>query len=225
MSPRAASRRHCGIASPRSSGARGRGAGREVRVASKKAKYTKQLFEDTGCQTMQDSHPCEMENQRALSFLQLCLLGSFIIQESISKHTEGMETKPLTARFPALVTFKDVLVNFTREEWELLDAAQQVMYRDVMLENYSNLVSLGHQLPKPDVILQLEKGEEPWLLERRIHQDAHPGTGLFILEKNPMNVKNVENFSAVVLISLDIKRLTLVRNPMNVLFLSFSVCD
>lgn len=24
----------------------------------------KQLFEDTGCQTMQDSQPCKMENQR-----------------------------------------------------------------------------------------------------------------------------------------------------------------
>lgn len=42
-----------------------------------------------------------------------------------------------------LVTFKDIHVNFTREEWKLLDAAQQIMYKDVMLENYKNLVSLG----------------------------------------------------------------------------------
>lgn len=41
------------------------------------------------------------------------------------------------------MTFEDVLVDFTREEWELLDAAQQVTYKDVMLENYKNLVSLG----------------------------------------------------------------------------------
>jgi len=208
-----------------------------------------------------------------------------------------MEAKSLTARSHTLVTFKDVLVNFTREEWKLLDAAQQVMYKDVMLENYKNLISLGHQLPKPDVILQLEKGEEPWLVERGIHRETHPdletaveikssissksisknkqsygikmegiakndlwylsleevwkcedqldkyqenqerhlrqvaftqkrvltqervcenGTGLFILEKNPMSVKNVENLSAGVLTSLAIRRLTLVKNPMNV---------
>lgn len=41
------------------------------------------------------------------------------------------------------MTFKDILVNFNREEWKLLNAAQQIMYKDVMLENYENLVSLG----------------------------------------------------------------------------------
>ncbi|XP_045057003.2 zinc finger protein 10 isoform X4 [Desmodus rotundus] len=104
----------------------------------------------------------------------LCLFGSVITRESIVTNVEGMEAKSLTARSPTLVTFKDIHVNFTREEWKLLDAAQQIMYKDVMLENYKNLLSLGHQLPKPAVILQLEKGEEPWLVEREIHQDTHP---------------------------------------------------
>lgn len=45
-----------------------------------------------------------------------------------------------------LVTFKDVLVHFTKEEWKLLDTVQQLMYRDVMLENYENLLSLGKTL-------------------------------------------------------------------------------
>uniref|UniRef100_A0A8C8XQS0 KRAB domain-containing protein n=1 Tax=Panthera leo TaxID=9689 RepID=A0A8C8XQS0_PANLE len=52
--------------------------------------------------------------------------------------------------FQGLVVFKDVAIDFTQGEWNYLGAAQKDLSRDVMLENYHNLVSVGK-----DVYLQI----------------------------------------------------------------------
>uniref|UniRef100_A0A9L0RMV5 KRAB domain-containing protein n=1 Tax=Equus caballus TaxID=9796 RepID=A0A9L0RMV5_HORSE len=83
------------------------------------------------------------------------------------------------------VTFKDLVVDFTWEEWGLLGPTQRILFHDVMLRNYSNVVSLHQCFPppfspwaglpdsKPDAISKLEQWEDPWTVER----DAPRGPG------------------------------------------------
>uniref|UniRef100_A0A5F9CK23 KRAB domain-containing protein n=1 Tax=Oryctolagus cuniculus TaxID=9986 RepID=A0A5F9CK23_RABIT len=41
------------------------------------------------------------------------------------------------------ITVKDVDVNFTLEEWALLDHSQKNLYREVRMENFWNMVFVG----------------------------------------------------------------------------------
>ncbi|XP_031813006.1 zinc finger protein 713 isoform X2 [Sarcophilus harrisii] len=88
---------------------------------------------------------------------------------------EAMAPGVTARRGQESVRLQDVTVEFTWEEWMYLNPSQKKLYREVTLENYRNLASLGFAVSKPDVIYQLERNEETWMPEADNPKHSYPG--------------------------------------------------
>ncbi|XP_030053530.1 zinc finger protein 777 [Microcaecilia unicolor] len=63
--------------------------------------------------------------------------------------------------YQASVTFNDVAVYFSQEEWHLLDEWQKRLYKDVMKEIHSVLISLGYTIINPGIFFRIKDGDRP----------------------------------------------------------------
>uniref|UniRef100_A0A2K6ADQ3 Zinc finger protein 282 n=1 Tax=Mandrillus leucophaeus TaxID=9568 RepID=A0A2K6ADQ3_MANLE len=83
------------------------------------------------------------------------------------------------------VTFVDIAVYFSEDEWKNLDEWQKELYNNLVKENYKTLMSLDAEgpVPKPDAPTQPEPREEPCVWEQRhpeereISMDPDAGDG------------------------------------------------
>ncbi|GAB1303401.1 Zinc finger protein 998 [Apodemus speciosus] len=103
------------------------------------------------------------------------------------------------------VTFDDVHMNFTEEEWNLLVPSQKSLYKDVMLEAYLNLKAIGYNWEDHHLKEHCKSGRRH---ER--HVRSHSG-------ENPMNAIIVLKPLQNPVISNIIKQHILERNHIDVI--------
>uniref|UniRef100_A0A803TGU3 Uncharacterized protein n=1 Tax=Anolis carolinensis TaxID=28377 RepID=A0A803TGU3_ANOCA len=117
-------------------------------------------------------------------------LGNAAVFEGQCELIPGCE--PMNVPFPRLsclslqipVTFEDVTVHFTLEEWDSLLEWQQALYLEVMEANFelvASLVQAGSVPHTPELIGKTEQGDEPWAPGPQIpgseEDQGNPGSG------------------------------------------------
>ncbi|XP_048347590.1 zinc finger protein 436-like [Sphaerodactylus townsendi] len=80
------------------------------------------------------------------------------------------------------VSFEELIVFFTEEEWALLDQVQKALYWEVMQENYKTVVSLGLWFPEPAQDSALHRREMFFL---QSSEEAGRFTSALLSEKAP----------------------------------------
>ncbi|KAM4642041.1 uncharacterized protein O3C94_016410 [Discoglossus pictus] len=90
-------------------------------------------------------------------------------------------------------SFDDVVVYFSKEEWEYLNEEQKELYKEVTLENYQTLRTLGFITQKPSIVSMIERGEEPYLPDPRPQKENNINTNNACISESHIIIPKVED--------------------------------
>ncbi|XP_043923725.1 zinc finger protein 836-like [Protopterus annectens] len=54
-------------------------------------------------------------------------------------------------------SFEDVAVEFSREEWKMLSEQEKELHKEVMVQNYENMISIGYTIPVDQLFVFIKK--------------------------------------------------------------------
>ncbi|XP_070593041.1 zinc finger protein 202-like [Erythrolamprus reginae] len=79
---------------------------------------------------------------------------------NLSGYCDGDETAVEPPNQETPVSFEEVAVSFSEEEWSQLDPDQKALHSEVMLENHRNVVFLGHNGQQNQELFQVVNAED-----------------------------------------------------------------
>ncbi|XP_043942983.1 nuclear factor 7, brain-like [Protopterus annectens] len=87
-----------------------------------------------------------------------CFKNSVVaIQEVMSKAVSEPVNQKTNCFLTAPETFEEVAVTFSEEEWNILSKQDKELHREVMMQNYESLVSVGYKILPEKLLLLLKQ--------------------------------------------------------------------
>ncbi|KAJ1158901.1 hypothetical protein NDU88_011573 [Pleurodeles waltl] len=83
------------------------------------------------------------------------------------------------------ITFRDVAVYFSEEEWDGLQEWQKTLYRNVMKEIHEALLSLGYAIVNQDILFRIKPEKNLFCTNNQVNERTAEGKGPFSITRYP----------------------------------------